>query len=140
RGVLGRAHVPHQSAERQQGAVLGIEVAELLLGELELSVTDGSREGSWLLRATHGTRFEVSPARAVNRLDAGYVRNALARRRGALLVGDSATPSIVSRADAGELDILTAHPNRQIHEGRTYTAGDQADPAPPPQPRHRGRP
>lgn len=140
RGVLGRAHVPHQSAERQQGAVLGIEVAELLLGELELSVTDGSREGSWLLRATDGTRFEVSPARAVNRLDAGYVRNALARRRGALLVGDSATPSIVSRADAGELDILTAHPIRLIHEGRTYTAGDQADPAPRPQPRHRGRP
>lgn len=112
----------------------------MLLRELELSVTGGSREGSWLLRAADGTRFEVSPAPATDRLDAGYVRNALAHRNGALLVGDSATPSTVARAEAGELDILTAHPIRLIHGGRTYTAGEPVVPGPRPRPRHQGRP
>ncbi|MFE5777507.1 hypothetical protein [Brachybacterium sp. NPDC056505] len=116
-----------------------VDVATVLR-ELDLSVTGGSTEDAWLLRAADGSRFEVSPAPPVKRLDARHVNNTLAHRSAALLVGESATPGTIARAEAGDIDILTARPIRLIHAGHIYEAATPEEPAHSPRSMPRGRP
>ncbi len=118
---------------------MAVDVATLLR-ELDVAVTGGSTVGSWLLHAPDGTRIEVTPAPAVERMDAQHVRGALAHGRRPLLVGASATPTTVARAQAGEVDILTERPIRLIYQGRTYEADEPASSETSRQGTPRGRP
>lgn len=113
---------------------MSLDVAALLQ-ELDLAVKEGTSRASWLLSAPDGTHVEVEPASPVERLTAHSVRTPRpAAHRRVLHVGRSATHGVLKRAEAGEIDILTAEPIRLIHIGRTYTT------APEPERRKRPRP
>ena len=120
---------------------MSVDVAALL-HELNIHVTEGSSSTSWLLRAADDASFEVEPGVAAQRLTAHRVRIDSAGRDTVLPrllhVGQQATKSVIERAEAGEIDILTAEPIRLIHAGRSYEAG--AAPLPRQPPRHTGRP
>lgn len=100
-----------------------VDVATLLR-ELGVLVAEGSSRSSWLLRAPDGTSFDLEPAAPAERLNAIQVRidasHRTDSRKRLLHVSRSATAGVVERAEAGEIDILTAQPIRLIHAGRTY--------------------
>lgn len=95
-----------------------------LLHELDVRVAEGATATTWLLRTSDGSAFEVEPTAPANRVNAVQVRSAERHRSsepGRLLhVGESATPGVVERAKAGEIDLLTAEPIRLIHSGRSF--------------------
>ncbi|WP_453983889.1 hypothetical protein [Brevibacterium casei] len=94
------------------------------LRELDFEISAGSNRGYWRVRDPEGTWFEVSPAPAVPHLNARTVRNYTAHHRlngDVLFVAESATASIVERAESGELNVLTTAPIRLIHSGTTYS-------------------
>lgn len=118
-----------------------VDVAALLR-ELDILVAEGSSRSSWLLRPPDGTSFEREPTAPTERLNALQIRiDASPRTDGQhrlLHVGRSATAGVVERAEAGEVDILTAEPILLIHAGRTYKAALAPSPRQPPQ--HTGKP
>lgn len=107
-----------------------------LLRELDVAVAEGTARQLWLLRAPDGTTFELEPTPPTDRLDAARVRIATSHRptsaQRLLHIGTTATASVVNRARAGEIDILTANPTRLIQAGRTYEAPLALSPRQPP--------
>ncbi len=91
-----------------------------LLRELDFTITEGSMTGTWMLGAPDGSRFEVTPMPATERLDSRTLRRSIAHRDVRslpLLVGRTATAAVLDRARSGEADVLTAEPTRIIHAG-----------------------
>lgn len=100
----------------------------VLLRELNFSVTQGASNATWLLRAPDGTIFEVAPALPVSRLNAHTIRTLIDHHEvgsSPLLIGESATEGVLARAEAGQIDILTADPIRLIHAGIPYTVQNE---------------
>ncbi|TGD38306.1 type IV toxin-antitoxin system AbiEi family antitoxin [Brevibacterium aurantiacum] len=118
-----------------------VDVAALLQ-ELDVLVTAGPSRSSWLLRTPDGAAFELEPTTPAEHLNAAQVRIDASRRIDGhsplLHVGRIATAGVVGRAEAGEIDILTAKPIRLIHAGRIYEAAPAPSPRQPP--RHTGKP
>src|SRR5690625_7721289 len=115
---------------RVVGGLMSTDVGAILR-ELDFSIIQGSSSDAWLLRAPDGTSFEVSPAPSVSRLNAHTIRTLIAHHQGSgspLLVGETATDGVLSRAEAGQVDILIAAPVRLIHAGIPYTAPERAAP------------
>src|SRR5699024_12009290 len=54
-GMLGRAHVSHQRAQRQERPVLGVEVPELLRGQLGSGRVHGRDAGAFEHRSEEHT-------------------------------------------------------------------------------------
>ena len=102
---------------------------QALLRELEFRVAEGETPGSWFLSAPDGTRFEVLPEAFVNRLDARIARESISKtaRLGVrpLLIGPSATASVLEQAHAGSFDLLTAEPLPLVHGERSFTSLEQ---------------
>lgn len=118
-----------------------VDVAALLR-ELDVTATEGATRQSWLLRAPDRTAFELEPAPPTVRLNAVQIRSAASHRSSSaprlLHVGMTATASVIERAEAGEIDILTSDPIRLIQAGRTYEAPPTPSSRQPP--RHAGKP
>lgn len=111
-----------------------------LLRELDLVITAGGCPGIWCLRSGDGLNFDVAPTPAVQRVEARHVRMALAHGPRPLLVGESATPMTVERAEHGLIDLLTAHPLRLIQDGKVRAVGQPAAMDPSARRARRGRP
>ena len=116
---------------------MSVDAAELLR-ELDVHVSSGSTEATWLLRPQDGTAFEARILPPVGHIDSHMVRSRLSGRRDSqestnLFIGATATRSIVDRAASGEFGLLTQTPLRLIHDGRVLEAAPPPEPiAPPP--------
>ncbi|WP_443463619.1 hypothetical protein [Glutamicibacter arilaitensis] len=103
-----------------------------LLRDLDFSIEEGMSARSWLLRSPEKSSFLVSVAPAVQRVTARMIRK-IPIHRGSpvrpLLVGDTATESVLEQAIAGQVDVLTQQPLRVILSGKVFTPED-ASPAP----------
>lgn len=96
--------------------------AATALRELGVQIVAGADPGTWRLEGEDGLDLVVTPAPPVERVDARSARAALARPRGPvplLLVGSTATTSVVTRAKSGELNLLTCDPPRLVSDGVT---------------------
>lgn len=94
-----------------------------LLRELNISIAAGTSRHSWQLRPSGSDAFLVQPVRPVEHLTAHSVRNVKAdrlERSRPLFVGRTATPGIMGRANAGELDVLIEEPLQLIHQGVVF--------------------
>lgn len=95
-----------------------------LLRELDFSITAGASEKSWLLRSPDGQAFLVEPTRPVERVTSHVVRNAKAHHPAELrplLVGRSATTSMLEQAKDGQVDVLLEEPLQLILHGTEFT-------------------
>lgn len=99
-----------------------IDVSDVLR-ELGFRIEEGRSARTWSLRGPQGESFEVLPTKPVLRLNFATTRHRDGdekKRPRRLFIGDTATDAVVQRAQSGEIDILTAEPNRMIVRGETY--------------------
>lgn len=90
-----------------------------LLRDLGIGASEGRHASEWLLRLPDGGGRHVQLSPTVPRITMRTVRGAPTASSRMLHVGDSATPSVLERAEAGQIDILTEDPPRAIIGGRT---------------------
>lgn len=107
-----------------------------LLRELDVSVSQGSSDSSWLLRTPDGRHHDVTFQQPVPHLTAHLLRSTRGTSQ-ALHVGSTAAPGVTSQAQAGGIDTLTQEPLRLILKGRVYGSDELPE---PPNPATRRRP
>lgn len=98
-----------------------VDVAALL-HDLGFTVGEGTGAGDWLLRSPEGDAHLVKLAPASERITAHLLRGTGSGAGRILFIGHSATLGVLSRAEAGQVDILTEDPPRVVIEGRIFEA------------------
>ncbi|WP_411730566.1 type IV toxin-antitoxin system AbiEi family antitoxin [Paeniglutamicibacter sp.] len=103
-----------------------------LLRELDVAISEGTTDRSWLLRSPTGEPVLVEPILPVDRITSHAVRNISSHRRSPaspLFVGRTITPNMLEQAKAGNFDVLTERPLQLVLRGSVY-AGEETAPAP----------
>lgn len=96
-----------------------VDVAALL-HDLGFTVGEGAGTRDWLLRSPDGDAHVVKLAPASERITAHLLRGTGSGAGRILFIGHSATPGVLDRAEAGQVDILTEDPPRAVIAGRIY--------------------
>lgn len=109
---------------------MAVDVAALL-HDLGFMLGQGAGPRDLMLRSPSGKSHLVSFAPATDRITVRTLRHGSAASSRILFIGRSATPSVIDRAIAGKVDILTEDPPRAIIDGDVFAAsgGEEQIPA-----------